>query len=188
MTFPLERDKDGRLIIHVVKGNRSYAYGERPTTSEIRDDQVKPAMRAKDIDIDQEHIILFQNLTFVSEKDGDTVLHSWAPYCGGGTHRSGTAWVIDFPFLDPLNLPKKSPRVLDDGNAGDRPEERRNHDERETGGGIARRHSKRTDGQNTHSTVFRRDHCRIELPGEARKISASKFIIFLPTISLRKHI
>jgi hypothetical protein len=115
MTFPLERDANGRLVIHIVKGNRSYAYGERPTTTEIRDNQVKEAMQERGIDIDQEHIIIFQNLTFVSEKDGDTVLHSWAPYCGGGTHKSGTAWVIDFPFLDPLNLPKKSPKVLDDG-------------------------------------------------------------------------
>ena len=115
MTFPLERDEDGRLVIHVVQGNRSYPYGEKPTTTEIRDNQVKRLMAERGIDVDQEHIIIFQNLTFVSEKDSDTVIHSWAPYCGGGTHKSGTAWVIDFPFLDPLNLPKKSPRVLDDG-------------------------------------------------------------------------
>jgi hypothetical protein len=115
MTFPLERDEDGELVIHVVQGNRSYPYGEKPTTTEIRDNQVKRLMAERGIDIDREHIIIFQNLTFGSEKDGDTVLHSWAPYCGGGTHKSGTAWVTDFPFLDPLNLPKKSPRVLDDG-------------------------------------------------------------------------
>jgi hypothetical protein len=115
MTFPLERDESGRVVIHVVQADRSYPYGEKPATTEIRDDQVKRLMAERGIDIDQEHIIILQNLTFVSEKDGDTVLHSWAPYCGSGTHKSGTAWVIDFPFLDPLNLPKKSPRVLDDG-------------------------------------------------------------------------
>ena len=115
MTFPLERDENGRLIIHVVQGDRSYPFGQRPTTSEIRDDQVKGLMAERGVDIDHEHIIIFQNLTFVSEKDGDTVLHSWAPYCGGGDHQSGTAWVIDFEFLDPLNLPRKDPTVLDDG-------------------------------------------------------------------------
>jgi len=115
MSFPLERDEDGKLVIHVIEHSRSYAFGERPTTTEVRDDRVMPAMRAKGIDIDQEHIIIFQNFTFVSEKDGDTVIHSWAPYCGSGDHTNGTAWVTDFPFLDPLNLPKKSPRVLDDG-------------------------------------------------------------------------
>ena len=62
MTFPLERDKDGRLVIHVVKGSRSYARNEEMGTEEIRDHQIKPALRAKGIDIDREHIIIFQNL------------------------------------------------------------------------------------------------------------------------------
>ena len=114
MTFPLERDENGRLVIHVVQGDRIYERGQKPSTTEIRDEQVKPALRARGINIDKEHIILLQNMTFISEKDGDTLVHSRAPYCGGGTHVNGTAWVIDFPFLDPLNLPKKSPRILDD--------------------------------------------------------------------------
>lgn len=115
MTFPLERDANGRLVIHVVNGTRTFPEGTRPTTREVRDEQVKPALLAEGIDIDQEHIFLFQNFAFVSEKDDDIVLRSWAPYCGGGIHKHGTAWVIDFPFLDPLNLPKKTPHVLDDG-------------------------------------------------------------------------
>ena len=115
MTFPLERDEDGHLVIHVVKSSRSYPYVERITTTEVRDKQVKEALRKQGIDIDQEHIILFQNMFFVTEEDGKKVVHSWAPYCGGGTHESGTAWVTDFEFLDPLNLPKKSPTVLDNG-------------------------------------------------------------------------
>ena len=115
MTFPLERDVDGHLVIHVVQGDRAYACGAIPTTGEIRDDQVKRLMTERGIDIDHEHIIIFQNLTFVNEKEGETVLHSWAPYCGGGDWQSGTAWVIDFAFLDSLNLPKKSPAILDDG-------------------------------------------------------------------------
>ena len=115
MTFPLERDENDQLVIHLVRGDRSYPLGEKPSTTEIRDNQVKRLMAERGIDIDQEHIIIFQNLTFVSKKDEDVVLRSWAPYCGRGTHRSGTAWVIDFEFLDPLNLPKKRPTILDDG-------------------------------------------------------------------------
>jgi hypothetical protein len=115
MTFPLERDKDGRLVIHVVKGNRTYAPDEEMGTEEIRDKQVKPALRAKGIDIDQEHIIIFQNLVFVTEQEGAKVTRSRCPYCGGGNHKSGTAWVTDFELLDPLNLLKKSPKILDGG-------------------------------------------------------------------------
>jgi hypothetical protein len=115
MTFPLERDKDGRLVIHVVKSSRSYAYEERISTEEMRDNQVKPAMREKGIDIDQEHIIIFANSIFVTDKDGEKVVRSWSAYCGGGNHKSGTAWVTDFELLDPLNLPKKTPKILDGG-------------------------------------------------------------------------
>ncbi len=116
MTFPLQRDKDGQLVIHVVKGNRTYAYGEQITLPEVRDNQVKGPMLEKGIDIDQEHIIIFENLLFVTDKDGEKGIHAWAPYRGGGNHKSGTAWVTDFELLDPLNLPKKSPRILDGGS------------------------------------------------------------------------
>jgi hypothetical protein len=115
LTFPLERDQDGHLVIHVVKSSRSYAQGEEITTKEMRDNQVKPALRTKGIDIDQEHIIIFANSIFVSGDDQEKILHSSSHYCGGGNHRSGTAWVTDFELLDPLNLPKKTPKILDGG-------------------------------------------------------------------------
>lgn len=115
MTFPLERDGDGRLVIHVVRGSRTYAPEEEMGTEEIRDRQVKPALRAKGIDIDGEHIIIFQNLLFVSEQERRKVIRCWAPYCGGGGHRSGTAWVTDFELLDPLNLPSRDPKIDDNG-------------------------------------------------------------------------
>jgi len=115
MTFPLERDENGKLIVHVVKGTQTYPEGEAIATTEIRDNQVKPALLKEGIDIDQEHIIIFSNHLRMSEKDGATIVRSWAPYCGGGTHRSGTAWVLDCELLDPLNLPKKEPKVLDGG-------------------------------------------------------------------------
>jgi hypothetical protein len=115
MTFPLERDKDGKLVIHVVKSTRAYAQGEEITTEEMRDKQVKPAMLKEGIDIDHEHIILFANSVFLSDRNGDKVTHSSSAYCGGGDFRSGTAWVTDCELLDTLNLPKKQPRVLDGG-------------------------------------------------------------------------
>jgi hypothetical protein len=115
MTFPLERDPDGKLVIHVVKGNRTYAREQAMGEQEIRDNQVKPALRAEGIDIDQEHIIIFQNLLFVEDKPGEQVIRAWCPYCGGGNHTNGTAWVTDFELLDTLNLPKKEPKIDDNG-------------------------------------------------------------------------
>ena len=115
LTFPLERDRNGKLVIHVVKGNRTYTREEEMGTQEIRDNQVKPALRAKGIDIDQEHIIIFQNLLFVEDKPGQKVIRAWCPYCGGGNHTNGTAWVTDFKLLDTLNLPKKEPKIDDNG-------------------------------------------------------------------------
>jgi hypothetical protein len=84
-------------------------------TQEIRDNQVKPALRAKGIDIDQRHLIIFQNLLFVTEQEGEKVIRAWCPYCGGGNHTNGTAWVTDFDLLDTLNLPKQEPRIDDNG-------------------------------------------------------------------------
>jgi hypothetical protein len=115
LTFPLERDENGRLVIHVVKGNRAYAREEEITTREIRDKQVKPALRKEGLDVDREHLIIFQNLLFIEKKPDEIIIRCWAPYCGGGDHTSGTAWVTDFELLDPLNLPKKTPKIDDAG-------------------------------------------------------------------------
>lgn len=115
MTFPLERDEDGKLVIHVVKSSRSYALGEEITTEEMRDNNVKPALLKEGIDVDQEHIIIFANSVFVEKRDNGIAYLSSANYCGLGDHRSGTAWVTDAELLDPLNLDKKEPRILDGG-------------------------------------------------------------------------
>ncbi|MBN1917709.1 MAG: NPCBM/NEW2 domain-containing protein [Verrucomicrobia bacterium] len=103
-TFPLERDEDGKLIIHVVNGSRVYAEGEAMGHEEIRDKQVKPVLLGEGIDIDQEHIIIFQNLNFVTEGEGEISVRCWAPYCGGGGTEQGTAWVTDYALLDVENL------------------------------------------------------------------------------------
>jgi hypothetical protein len=114
MTFPLERDENGKLIIHVVTATEAYQRGERITSSE-KFDQAKGPMLEKGIDIDQEHIIIIANTNFNSEKDGDIATHGWSDYVGGGNHKHGTAWVTDFEWLDPLNLPKKTPTIWDNG-------------------------------------------------------------------------
>jgi len=114
LTFPLERDENGKLVIHVVQGTRAYAEEEPVTSNEMRD-QVKGPLLEEGIDVEQEHIIIFANTKWVTRKDGDIIVRSWSHYVGGGNHKSGTAWVTDCEILDPLNLPKKTPKVLDGG-------------------------------------------------------------------------
>ncbi len=114
MTFPLERDEDGKLVVHVVKGTRAYARGEEITSGEMRN-QVKGPMLERGMDIDQEHIIIFANAAFVTEKDGGKAVYSSSHYVGSGSNRNGTAWAMDVDFLDPLNLPKTEPTIYDGG-------------------------------------------------------------------------
>jgi hypothetical protein len=115
MTFPLERDEDGHLIIHIVKSSRTYALGEEITADEMYG-QVKDALRLEGIDTEQEHILVFANAVTVSERDGAIVYLSSSNYCGNnGSHKHGEAYVTDVELLDPLNLPKKEPKILDGG-------------------------------------------------------------------------
>ncbi len=109
LTFPLERDAAGRVVIHVVKSTRIYARGDDAGNDDIRE-QVKRVLREQGIDIDREHVIVFQNLLAI---DGNEI-RSLANYTYGGLgdHLSGTAWVTDHPLEDIANLGKEEP-VLD---------------------------------------------------------------------------
>ncbi len=115
MTFPLERDEDAKLVIYVVKGTKAYAFDEHITSDEMRDNQVKPVLLERGIDIDKEHIIIFANTVFVKERKDGFAYHGFSAYCGSGGHFSGTAWVSDAALLDPLNLDKKEPMIYDGG-------------------------------------------------------------------------
>lgn len=115
LTFPLERDADGRLVVHFVRSSRAYAQGEEVGAGEIRDEQVAPALRAEGIEPDREHLVIFANTVFTSQEERGTVVHSSSVYGGLGDHASGTAWVTDCALLDPRNLPAREPIVWDDG-------------------------------------------------------------------------
>lgn len=115
LTFPLERDADGRLVVHVVRSRRAYAPGEEIGAGEIRDEHVAPALREIGIDVEREHLIVFANTVFASDEPRGKVLHSWSVYGGLGDHRSGTAWVTDCELLDPLDLDATEPIVWDGG-------------------------------------------------------------------------
>jgi hypothetical protein len=114
LTFKLQSDDAGRIVFHEVRSAQpTAAFGKR-SGSEIRQECV-PSLRKAGIDADGETIALFCNLASWDEKE--LRFSHESPYYAGGGHRSGTAWQLDSPELDVLNLPKTKP-VIRDGQYG----------------------------------------------------------------------
>ncbi|MDA7881065.1 NPCBM/NEW2 domain-containing protein [Akkermansiaceae bacterium] len=106
----LPYSKPGQLKIHLVKGNHPDAHYEMQSGAEIRNECL-PVLREAGIDADKETIVIFCNLAnWDAEK---LVFTHKSPYYAGGTSRSGTAWQLDSPELDPNNLPLKEPMMRD---------------------------------------------------------------------------
>ncbi|MFM7136166.1 MAG: NPCBM/NEW2 domain-containing protein [Planctomycetota bacterium] len=109
-TIRLERDAAGKLVVHEVVGEGSWADYDGPDGQRIRTECV-PALRAKGIDIDRETVMIFTNL---AEWDQEKlVFRHKSPYYAGGDWRRGTAWQLDSPELDTTNLAAREPLVQD---------------------------------------------------------------------------
>ena len=106
----LARDAAGKLVVHEVVGEGGWADYDGPDGQRIRRECV-PALRAKGIDIDRETVMIFTNL---AEWDPDKLsFRHKSPYYAGGDWRRGTAWQLDSPELDTVNLAAKEPLVQD---------------------------------------------------------------------------
>jgi len=104
MTFQLDRDAQGRLCVYVVRGRQEMrAYG-RDAADAVRR-EVKAALAQKGLDADHHTLVIFEAL-LAWDADKATEV---GPYCGGGSHLAGTAWVYDDPRLDPRLLGSKAP-------------------------------------------------------------------------------
>ena len=104
-TFELEWKEPGKLQIYTVQGKKKQSEYGRNDSGVVRN-EVKAAMSEQyNIDIDKEHIIIFQSLL---KWEGDQATEL-GPYVGGGGALSGTAWVYDDPLLDAAKLASKEP-------------------------------------------------------------------------------
>jgi hypothetical protein len=110
LTFPLERDAEGRLVVHLVQSAKSYAKGQSIEWDDIVG-QVDAALALRGIPPETAHVVIFQNLIF---RDGRAVA-CWAPYAGLGDHVKGRACVTDNAEVDPPNLRRSEPPVLVNG-------------------------------------------------------------------------
>lgn len=105
MTFSLEWEIPGKLKLYPVRGRRKQAEYGRHDTGAIRE-EVREALRSQYlIDLHEEVVVIFQLLL---RWEGDQAVEL-GPYVGGGSHRSGIAWVYDDKRLDPDLLANKEP-------------------------------------------------------------------------------
>jgi hypothetical protein len=108
------RYKGKQVRLHTVRGKHPTDHYAMESGSEIRTECL-PVLKAAGIDAEQETIFILCNLaTWDPEKLQFT--HN-SPYYAGGSFRSGTAWQLDSPELDTLNLKQKLP-MIDDGQYG----------------------------------------------------------------------
>lgn len=100
--------KDGKLVIHLVKGKlpaASYTYESGSVTA----NEIREALKGT-VDMDHEHVLMLYALCG-KEADGRYVFN--APYYGGAppSNESGLCHAADCELLDPLLLTKKDKMV-----------------------------------------------------------------------------
>ncbi len=103
MTFTPDRNADGSLHIFLVPGEHPMRDYGRDDSDKVRG-EVKAAMAKAGVDLDRETVLIFQVLLDWQDDKAIEV----GPYCGGGDHQSGTAWVYDDERLDPRRLGDRS--------------------------------------------------------------------------------
>src|SRR4051794_11595513 len=104
--LPLER-KDGRLLIHVVRGrfpasDYSYSSGDKIEV------EVRTALKDA-FDLDREYVLMVHGLCH-QEPDGRYVFD--APYYGYGDQRKGVCHAADCELLDPSYLTETSKKMV----------------------------------------------------------------------------
>lgn len=114
MTFPLDKEKDGILHVHLVRGALPYDRYNVESGYKIRNECLR-TLKAAGIDADQETIVLFCNMSNWDESS--RVMTQNSPYYATGGLRSGTAWQVDSMLLD-SRLLSENKTMLRDGQYG----------------------------------------------------------------------
>jgi len=106
-TFALERDDDGKMVIHLAKSDKPMKEYHRKTPNaagRLRGDALA-SLKKEGKDFSKETLVLFA--PFLEWKDGKST--EIGPYCGGGSQVAGTAWVFDDRRLDAKLLASNEP-------------------------------------------------------------------------------
>lgn len=104
-TFLLERDAQGKLVFHFVKGSLKLSEHERGKTDGKMNEDIDKALRAEGLDPAKETLLVFSNLLVW---DGPKAIEV-GPFHGGGGPNDGRCHAYDDPKLDPKLLSSKEP-------------------------------------------------------------------------------
>ena len=125
-TFDLDRDEEGKLIIHLVKGKepddaykRSGSQQNQSSDASSRErieKDCRSALRSAGISSEHETVLIFCNLAHWDEKTRRFSHHS--PYAGSGDSTGGLCFAVDSVILNADDLSRKEPQ-LNDAEWGD---------------------------------------------------------------------
>jgi hypothetical protein len=110
-TFPLERDAQGKLIIHLVKGKEPEKNYAKPDGEKVAG-ECRPMLKAAGISLDSETVLIFCNLATWNETTGTFSHHS--PYYGMWTQTNGLCFAVDSVIQNLDDIPRKAPMLMDD--------------------------------------------------------------------------
>lgn len=102
--------KGEKLKIHLIEGEKPEADYGMSSGNEIKKECL-PILKGKGIDGNKETLVIFCNLAKWDEEK--LIFTHKSPYYAGGTFQGGTAWQLDSPELDTVNLSKKTPMMRD---------------------------------------------------------------------------
>ncbi|MBM81995.1 MAG: glycosyl hydrolase family 98 [Planctomycetaceae bacterium] len=113
-SFNLRIADDKLLDLRTVTGKFEASHYAVQSGGEIRRECL-PVLKKAGIQAEDETILIFCNLaTWDAERK---VFRHKSPYYAGGSYLGGTAWQLDSPELDSLNLKLKKP-IISDGQYG----------------------------------------------------------------------
>ncbi|HWI58399.1 MAG TPA: NPCBM/NEW2 domain-containing protein, partial [Bacillota bacterium] len=114
-TFDLARDKEGKLVFHLVKGKEPEKAYPKPEGEKVTRECL-PVLQAAGIDLESETVVIFCNLATWDEPAKTFRHHS--PYAGMWSQENGLCWALDSAIQDLDFIPRKEP-MLNDGEYGD---------------------------------------------------------------------
>jgi hypothetical protein len=110
-TFPLERDDQGKIIIHLVKGKEPESKYNKPDGEKVAN-ECRPVLEAAGISMDRETVLIFCNLATWNAKARTFSHHS--PYYGLWTQTAGLCFAVDSVILNLDDITNKEPMLNDD--------------------------------------------------------------------------
>lgn len=93
LTFPLDLDKDGKLVVHDAYLDRELDSMDTHSSGPLTWEVAREALLKAGIDASKEYVLIVAQMP---DKKG--------PYYGGGNFESGRCWICDAEHLDPLNF------------------------------------------------------------------------------------